>query len=444
MAYSLIDKLAAAEDLAEAAGVAQDWARQTVLVPATAIQIGVVAGVLMLARLLSGPVHNGIDRLGQRKLFAGRPAVVLAVVADQATAMLALAMAFVATEAAQRLGWPSRVLDIATSLLAAWVVIRIAARLVRNRSAARAVATLAWVIAALDILDLLDPTAAMLDGIGFTVGGAKLTALAVIKGVILIFVLLWLAVWAARLIESRIDASEDLTPSVKVLLGKVVHFVLLVVAVLAGVSGVGIDLTALAVFTGALGFGIGFGMQKVVSNLVSGVILLVDKSVKPGDVIAVSGTYGWVNSMSARHVSLVTRDGIEHLVPNEELITTRVENWSYSNDLLRLRVNFGISYNADPRKAIAIGMEAAAETERVLKDPKPVCFIIGFGDSSVDLQLRFWINDPKNGTSNVRGAILLRLWDKLHEQGIEIPLPQRDLHIRSSVAVPVGTERGEG
>ncbi|MPY72161.1 MAG: mechanosensitive ion channel, partial [Alphaproteobacteria bacterium] len=336
-------------------------------------------------------------------------------------------------------GWPSRVLDIAVSLLAAWVVIRIASRLIRNRAAARAVATVAWTLAALDILGLLDPTAELLDGVALTLGDTRLSALTVVKGVILIVVLVWAAVVASNLIERRIDASADLTPSVKVLLGKLVRIVLLVIAVLAGVGGVGIDLTVLAVFTGALGFGIGFGLQKVVSNLVSGLILLMDKSVKPGDVIAVSGTYGWVDSMSARYVSLVTRDGIEHLVPNEELITTRVENWSYSNELLRVSVDYGVSYNADPRKAIAIGLEAAGETERALKDPKPVCMLRAFGESSVDLQLRFWIGDPKNGISNVKGQALLLIWDKLHEQGIEIPFPQRDLHIRSPEPIAVAT-----
>jgi small-conductance mechanosensitive channel len=437
MGDTLIDRLSAPDGLQGAAATLRDWAMQTVFVPATAIQLGVVVAVLAFAMLVSRPLHNGLDRLSEHRLFVGRPAVVLPVIADQATAILALLIAWIAAEAAERAGWPSRVLDIAVSLLAAWVAIRIAARLIRNRAAARAVATVAWTLAALDILGLLDPTAELLDGVALTLGDTRLSALTVVKGVILIVALVWAAVVASNLIERRIDVSADLTPSVKVLLGKLVRIVLLVVAVLAGVGGVGIDLTALAVFTGALGFGIGFGLQKVVSNLVSGLILLMDKSVKPGDVIAVSGTYGWVGSMSARYVSLVTRDGIEHLVPNEELITTRVENWSYSNELLRVSVDYGVSYNADPRKAIAIGLEAASELDRVLKDPKPVCMLKAFGDSSVDLQLRFWIGDPKNGISNVKGQALLLIWDKLHEQGIEIPFPQRDLHIRSAAPIAV-------
>jgi small-conductance mechanosensitive channel len=316
MADTLIDRLTSAEDAQQALAILYEWASANMLTTPMAVQLGVIAAALLFARMIATPVHNGIERLGDHRLFAGKTSVVLDVIADQATALVVLILTFIGYEAARRAGWPAIALDIASSLLAAWVMIRVSTKLLANRAMARTVAVVAWSIAALDILNLLEPTMAALDGIGLTLGVTRLTALAIIKGVILIFVLVWLALMLSNMIEHRIEASDDLTPSVKVLLGKLVHFVMVVVAVLAGVSGVGIDLTALTVFTGALGFGIGFGMQKVVSNLMSGVILLVDKSVKPGDVIAIGDTYGWVNSMSARHVSLVTRDGIEYLIPN--------------------------------------------------------------------------------------------------------------------------------
>jgi len=222
-----------------------------------------------------------------------------------------------------------------------------------------------------------------------------------------------------------------LSPSMRVLFGKLTHTVLVALAVLAGLNAVGVDLTALTVLGGAIGLGLGFGLQKVISNFVSGIILLADRSIKPGDVIVVGNTYGWVKQLSARYVSLVTRDGKEHLVPNELLITERVENWSYSDNNVRVRVPIGISYNSDVRRAIELVLEAAGESPRVLKSPSPNCLLTGFGDSSVDLELRLWINDPEEGVGNVQSDVLLRVWDKFHENGIEIPFPQRDVHIKS-------------
>ena len=185
------------------------------------------------------------------------------------------------------------------------------------------------------------------------------------------------------------------------------------------------------VFSGAIGLGIGFGLQKVFSNLISGVILLWDRSVKPGDVIAIGETYGWINALSARYVSVITRDGIEHLIPNEELISQRVENWSFSNRLVRLRVAIGVAYQTDVKRAIELIMEAASEVDRVLSDPTPACHLTDFGDNAVNLERRIWINDPRNGLANVKSAILLGIWDKFNKFGISFPFPQRDIHIKS-------------
>ena len=175
---------------------------------------------------------------------------------------------------------------------------------------------------------------------------------------------------------------------------------------------------------------------------ISGIILLLDKSIKPGDVIAIGDTYGWVKSLNARYVSLETRDGVEHLIPNEELIITRVENWSFSNSRIRLRIPVGVHYNSDVRKAVKLCVEAASQPERILDEPKVVCHLKGFGDSSVDLEIRAWIGDPQNGRSSVINEILLGVWDKFHEHGIEIPYPQRDIHFKNSLDIngPSGSE----
>ena len=184
-------------------------------------------------------------------------------------------------------------------------------------------------------------------------------------------------------------------------------------------------------------------MQEIVANFISGIILLLDRSVKPGDTIAVAGYYGKIDSLGARYASVITRDGIEHLIPNEEFITTRVENWSYSNNLLRLKKVVGVHYKSDIHKAIELCLDAAAETDRILKDPKPVCLLREFNDSSVDLEIRFWINDPMNGRANVTSQLLLGIWDRFAENDIEIPYPQRDLHLRSPESLAFNGDAGD-
>ena len=158
---------------------------------------------------------------------------------------------------------------------------------------------------------------------------------------------------------------------------------------------------------------------------------------KPGDVIAIGETYGWINSLSARYVSVITRDGTEHLIPNEELISQRVENWSYTDQLIRQRLPIGISYASDLRKAIELAVQAAEEQERVLEDPAPVCHLKGFGDNSVNIELRIWLRDPRSGLSNVRHDVLLRVWDLFQENGIDFPFPQRELHINKTIPVRI-------
>jgi len=294
-----------------------------------------------------------------------------------------------------------------------------------------------------NILGLLDPAMAMLDDAAVTLGGLRISALTVVKAMLSLAVLLWLATVASRLLERRITSLPNLTPSLQVLIVKLLKISLVVIAVVVALRTVGIDLTAFAVFTGALGVGIGFGLQKAVSNFISGLSILIDKSIKPGDVISLGDTYGWVSSLGARYVSVVTRDATEYLIPNDELINQRVINWSYSNAEVRLKLPVAISYSADVRQAIELCQGAASETPRVLNEPKPLCLLKGFGDSGVNLELRIWINDPKNGVSNVKSDVFLRIWDKFHAQGIEIPFPQRDLHLKAPPEIYI-VSRGPG
>ncbi|HIF78659.1 MAG TPA: mechanosensitive ion channel, partial [Sulfitobacter sp.] len=226
-----------------------------------------------------------------------------------------------------------------------------------------------------------------------------------------------------------IRKNEDISPSMQVLAVKGVQILLYGLAFFIGVRAVGIDLTGLAVLSGAIGVGLGFGLQKVVSNLVSGVIILLDKSIKPGDVISLGETFGWIQTLGARYASVVTRDGKEYLIPNEDLITGQVVNWSHSNDFVRLDIYFGTAYSDDPHVVRKLAVDAAKGVDRVLSYKAPVCHIVGFGDSSVDYILRFWIKDPTGGLTNIRGNVYLALWDAFKENDISIPFPQREVKV---------------
>lgn len=326
-------------------------------------------------------------------------------------------------------------LSVAVTLLTAWVVIRLAANFIATPFWQQAVTVAAWGVAAMSIVGLLQPTVAFLDGMAVQLGATRLSMLGLLKAAVLLVVLLWGAGAGSRLLERRIRFIPNLSPSAQVLIGKTAKIVLIVLAIVITLNSVGIDLTALAVFTGAIGLGLGFGLQKVVSNLISGMILLMDKSVKPGDVIAIGSTYGWINALGARYVSVITRDGVEHLIPNEQLISTPVENWSYTDRRVRQRLPIGVSYESDVRQAMDLAMKAASEFDRILSDPKPNCLIKGFGDNAVDIELRVWIQDAEKGLSNFKSEVYLRIWDLYHEHGIEFPYPQRDLHVRHPVPV---------
>jgi small-conductance mechanosensitive channel len=331
--------------------------------------------------------------------------------------------------AAASLDWPSHLLSSIASLLAAWIAIRLAAQIVTQPIWAKVIAWVAWSIAALNILGLLAPVIEVLDRIAFNAGDLRISLLTVAESTLAFVVLISLAVYVSGVLEARISSTKALSPSVQVLFAKAFKTVLIGLAILVSLRVVGIDLTALTVFGGAVGLGVGFGLQKIVSNLISGVILLVDKSIKPGDVIAVSGTYGWVTALGGRYVSVVTRDGIEHLIPNETLISERVENWTHTSNRTRLKIDVGVHYNSDVRQVMDLCIEAAKETPRVLEDPDPKCLLIAFGDNSVNLQLRIWIADAQNGVQNVKSAVLLNVWDKFQASGIQIPYPQRDVHL---------------
>lgn len=343
--------------------------------------------------------------------------------------LLWLVIEFVVLAIFQGVGPPSVILSVTCSLLSAWILINIVTSLAQNKVWARLVAICIWVITALSILELLEPTLTFLNGLAFNLGETRISMLGIAKAIVAGIVVFWITFGLSRFLEARVNKSKALTPSVQVLTSKLIRVGLVSVAILIILSNSGINITAFAVFSGALGVGIGFGLQKIVSNIISGIILLLDRSIKPGDVIEVGTTYGRVHTMGARYASVITRDSMEYLIPNEDLITQQVINWSYSSKNVRLRVPIGVAYDADIPKTISLIEATAAEVSRVLENPAPKCLMRGFGDSAIDLELRFWIADPESGCRNVSSEVLVKLWQAFKEAGVGIPFPQRDVRV---------------
>ena len=247
-----------------------------------------------------------------------------------------------------------------TSAAGAWAIYRMVSGFIKSRAWIRLIAVLAFGLAALQSFGLLETTVELLNHLAFNIGDRRISVLDILNGGVILLVLLWGSSLLGTSGEKKIKKLPHLPPSLQVLLTKILRVVLVFVSFAIALSTIGLDLSSFAILGGAIGVGIGFGLQKVVSNLVSGLILLLDRSIKPGDVIEIEGTYGWINSLRARYASVITRDGKEHLIPNEDLITNRVINWSFSDRNVRVRIPIGIAYNADPRKAIELCLRCYA------------------------------------------------------------------------------------
>lgn len=406
------------------------------------IQIGLLLATAVLGY---GAAAWARKHINLKSMTTGWPSIIrqlfFAIYQSLPFIVFALLTAFVeAAVNAAGLSARTSLLHIATSLTTAWVVISLLAALLQNHFVNRIVAISAWTIAALSILGLLENMTTMLDRQAMTIGEVKISLLLVLKTAVLLIVGLWLAVVIGNFLEKRIQHTTDLTPSIQILLGKLVRVGLVALAVAIVLNTVGINLSALAWFSGAVGVGVGFGLQKIVSNLVSGIILLADKSIKPGDVITVGEDAGWVTTISARYTLVTLRDGREILVPNEDLVTQRVINWSHSNDQVRLDVKFAVSYASDPHAVRRIALAAIEGMPRILSVPAASCHLINFGESSLDFVLRFWISDPVKGMARIRSDVRFALWDAFKREGIEIPYPVRDVRLSDARAA----ERSEG
>lgn len=282
----------------------------------------------------------------------------------------------------------------------------------------------------------LKPITDTLDRVGFTAGETRISLLTVLQILVTLAILYAVVKLLNRVVGHSIRRATGLDATQQLLGQKLASIAILIAAFFIGIDLVGIDLTALAVFSGAFGLAVGFGLQKTFGNLIAGIILLMDRSIKPGDVIVVGESFGHVTKIGVRAVSIVTRDGKEHLIPNENLMTQEVENWSYSSRDVRVHIPVGVAYDCDLPLAQKLMVQAASESHRVMKNRPPKVWLIAFGESSVDHEILVWISDPEQGVGSVRSEVLNRVWALFKENGIDIPFPQRDLHIKDWPGAP--------
>lgn len=331
----------------------------------------------------------------------------------------------------QEFNWDYRLSHIAAKFITAWLCTRGVSLAVTERSMKRLTSTFIYVFTALSVLGLISPILALMESVALNVGDLHISLFSVVKGIIVFYLLLWSTIIVSRWVEKKFKRSKKIEPSLQELFTKLIRTSLIMFSILLTLGSLGIDMSVFAVFGGTIGVGIGFGLQKVVSNLICGIILLLDRSIKPGDVIALDQgkSYGEINRLGARCVSVRTRSGKEHLIPNEEFIIHKSENWSLSDSLIRLPLPMRAGLDSDVPLVMQLLLDAAEGVSRVLKDPAPGARLRSFSESAIEFELRVWINDPQRGVSKVKSDIYLNIWNLFKKNRITIPHPQRDLHI---------------
>ncbi len=411
-----------------------NWFRGIFWVPNTVYQGLIIVGAFLTATVVSRLIRKRLIETIDRSNIPAQAKRALNNFRNLIVPLITLVLVFIVT----RITSSEMVkMDVAFSegvmkLLLAWIIIRMTLEFIANGFVRNFFVVSIWAVAALSIFGVLDETSAVLDAVGVNLGEFRLSALALIKGVLALFILLYLAIFVSSIAERRVFQTQGLTRSSQVLIAKIIRITLVVFALLIGIASAGIDLSIFAIFGGAVGLGIGFGLQKGVSNLFSGILLLLDKSIEPGDVLEMeNGTFGWVQHMGARYTEVVTRDNKSFLIPNEDFITQRVVNWSHhGNKLIRLEVEFGVHYCHNPHEIKRIAEEAALNAhERICHDTEPICHLVEFGESSINFKLRFCIKDAEKGVTNIRSAVMLALWDAFQEHHIKIPYPQREISV---------------
>jgi len=330
-------------------------------------------------------------------------------------------------------------LDVAVPIFLALAVVRLCVYVLRKaftvnpllKSSENALALLVWAVVILYLLGWLPGVLQGLDSMAMQLGDTRISVLDVLQLLVVVAIAFTLAIWLSEVINRSMHSTAGISPSMQVGISKFSRFALITVAFLFALNAVGINLSSLAIFGGALGVGLGVGLQRIASNFISGFILVFDRSIKPGDVVTVGQNFGWVQELRSRYVVLRNRQGVDTLIPNENLITSEVVNWSFVDRNVRVTIPVQISYDDDPEQAMTLMLTCAYASPRVLHEPEPTVRFLAFGDNGLNLELRVWIEDPENGFGAVKSDLNLAIWKAFKAAGITIPYPQRDLHIKS-------------
>ena len=440
---SALDELLPTEALQERVQALIDWALSTATDINIALQLGLVL-VAFIPALIFGPrLRHVVESLTRGRIKTGLARRLMTAGIALATPLALLAVLAIERVILGAIDRPVHLVDAAMSLMTAWLVIRAVTLIIRSRFWSKLAFYIAWPVAALDVFGLLDDVVMQLQALAIPLGETPegepvdLSLFDILRTMIYFGALFWAASFAGRAINTQLERADEISPALRALIAKVLGFVLPIVALLIALQLTGFNLATLAIFSGAVGIGVGLGLQKTVANFAAGFTLLADKSIKPGDALEVDGTFGWVTGMQSRYVSMRTRDGTEHLIPNEHFIANGVINWSKSDRIVRMHAPFGVAYETrDLKRVQELAIEAAKTVDRVVPDKDPVCNLMSYGASSVDFDLRFWISDPQNGLANVRSDVLMAIWESFHQNGVEFPYPQVDVHLKD---MPAGT-----
>ena len=426
-------------------------ALSTLQEPDNFLQVALIAAALVLgwwtarfarARIVTVPEPENLhDRLRELLYIGAPPALTFAILA----AIDGFLHAF---------GLQAGMVDVAVQLIGLLLLIRVVIYILRVSLGTRArlkgwgpaITGVIWLFLALHLLGWGDEVIRVLDSIGMQAGKTRISVWSVMKLLVTVSVFVLIALWASRWLERHVLRLDALAPTMRIGIAKFTQAFLVGLSVLVGLNAAGLDLTTLNVLTGAIGIGLGFGLQSIAANFVSGFVLLMDRSIKPGDVISFTGTtgtategFGWVEELRGRYVVVRDRDGVETLVPNQNLITNPVINWSYTDPKVRLKLPIRVSYKDDPELAMQLLLQSTAGHPRIIRDPAPVARLMGFGDHGIELELRFWIPDPQEGVNNVRSDVNRRIWKLFKEHGVTIPVAQREIRVEMAPAPPVAT-----
>jgi small-conductance mechanosensitive channel len=334
-------------------------------------------------------------------------------------------------------GYHTSMLQLASSLLVAMAVIRLAVYTLRYvfapstwlHAMEHTIVSMVWVLVVLHLVGILPELLLALEGISFTVGSHTISLWLILQALVIVMVTIVVALSVSRFLENKLMRAEQIDMNLRVVMSKLVRIILTLIGVLTALSAIGFDITLLSVFGGALGVGLGFGLQKIASNYVSGFIILLERSVHIGDVITVDSHYGVVNQIRSRYLVLRKLDGIEVVIPNEMLISNAIINHSFTDRKARVALPVMVSYESNLERAMELLKEAACDHPRVMDDPAPEVQVLGFGDNGIDLQLVIWIPDPEEGSGSLKSALYLAIWRAFQQHAISVPYPQRDIRI---------------